>query len=181
MKYGIAVVGSHGVGRSAYAWKLCKEYREKYKNVGMVTGIVEQCPYPTGLETTREAQLWIYHATVAEELRVMSRHECVIADRTGFDNLAYAEAAGFQDIVDTHLAGALYTLRKYSRIVWVREKPNEDEGVYIPPDSPLIIMRPRGFKRRIEKILEGWLFAPEIGLQVTVVEGSSEDKMPILD
>lgn len=47
------------------------------------------CPLPINQDTTLDAQAWILHTQIAEEIAAESRHQAVICDRSVIDNYAY--------------------------------------------------------------------------------------------
>lgn len=87
----IAVTGPHGSGKTTLCGKLAEEIRKMGLDVAVGTEVARECPYPISLDTTREAQHWIYeaHHLMEAELRA-EVHDVVIFDRTLLDNVLYA-------------------------------------------------------------------------------------------
>ena len=54
--------------------------------------VARRCPLPINEETTLDAQAWILHTQIAEELEAAARYEAVICDRSVLDNYAYLVA-----------------------------------------------------------------------------------------
>jgi nicotinamide riboside kinase len=54
-----------------------------------VKEVARRCPLPINEETTLDAQEWILHTQVAEEIAAQAMYEVVICDRSVLDNYAY--------------------------------------------------------------------------------------------
>ena len=86
----IAVTGVHGSGKTALCGKLADALREIGVDVAVGAEVARDCPYPTGLETTREAQYRIYDAHLDMEMMLRGEdHDVVIFDRALLDNCLY--------------------------------------------------------------------------------------------
>jgi nicotinamide riboside kinase len=87
----IAVTGVHGSGKTTLCGKLAAAIPELGLDVTVGEEVARECPYPVGLETTREAQDWIYDAHYEMEMELRGEeHDVVIFDRTILDNVLYA-------------------------------------------------------------------------------------------
>ena len=86
----IAVTGVHGSGKTTLCGKLADAIRELGVNVAVGGEVARECPYPISLDTTREAQNWIFeaHSKMEDVLRAEA-HDVVIFDRTLLDNVLY--------------------------------------------------------------------------------------------
>lgn len=51
--------------------------------------MARRCPLPINRETTVDAQTWILHTQIAEEILAQSRGQVVICDRSVLDNFVY--------------------------------------------------------------------------------------------
>jgi nicotinamide riboside kinase len=85
----IAFMGSHGVGKTTLCFDVAARLKRLDLGVDMVKEVARSCPLPINKETTVEAQAWILHSQIAEELAAASRYEVVICDRSVLDNYAY--------------------------------------------------------------------------------------------
>ncbi len=88
----IAFVGTHGVGKTTLCFDLAAHLKRLDLGVDLVKEVARRCPLPINEETTLDAQLWILHTQVAEEIAAMSLYEVVICDRSVLDNYAYLVA-----------------------------------------------------------------------------------------
>jgi len=60
----LALIGTHGVGKTTLAYELCSLLKKADHNVELVTEVARQSPFPVNAATTLEGQLWILHAQI---------------------------------------------------------------------------------------------------------------------
>lgn len=97
----IAFVGTHGVGKTTLCYELAAWMKKREARVDMVREVARRCPLPINRETTLDAQSWILHTQIAEEIRVANEQDVVICDRSVMDNYAYLiHRRGPQKILD---------------------------------------------------------------------------------
>jgi len=85
----IAFIGSHGVGKTTLCFDLAARLKRLDMGVDIVKEVARDCPLPINEATTLEAQAWILHSQIAQELASASRNDAVIYDRSVLDNYAY--------------------------------------------------------------------------------------------
>lgn len=85
----IAFIGSHGVGKTTLCFDLAAHLKRRDYSVDLVKEVARYCPLPINRETTLDAQAWILHTQIAQELASAARHDIVICDRSVLDNYAY--------------------------------------------------------------------------------------------
>ena len=85
----IAFIGSHGVGKTTLCFDLAARLKRLDLAVDIVKEVARACPLPINQNTTLEAQEWILHTQIAEEIAALSRYQVVICDRSVLDNYAY--------------------------------------------------------------------------------------------
>ena len=85
----IAFIGSHGVGKTTLCFDLASRLKRLDRSVDIVKEVARECPLPINESTTLEAQAWILHTQIAQELASAARNEDVICDRSVLDNYAY--------------------------------------------------------------------------------------------
>jgi nicotinamide riboside kinase len=85
----IAFLGSHGVGKTTLCFDVAARLKRLDMSVDLVKEVARSCPLPINRDTTLEAQAWILHTQVAEEIAAASRYEVVVCDRSVLDNYAY--------------------------------------------------------------------------------------------
>lgn len=85
----VAFVGTHGVGKTTLCFDLASQLKRLDLGVDIVKEVARRCPLPINEETTLDAQAWILHTQVAEEIAASAMNEVVICDRSVLDNYAY--------------------------------------------------------------------------------------------
>lgn len=85
----LALIGTHGVGKTTLAYEICSLLKKADFNVELVTEVARRSPFPVNEATTLESQLWILHTQIAAELDAASRAPHVICDRSVLDNYCY--------------------------------------------------------------------------------------------
>ena len=85
----IALIGSHGVGKTTLCYELAARLKRQDRTVELVTEVARRCPLPINRDTTLQAQAWILHTQVASELAAAAEAGIVICDRSVLDNYAY--------------------------------------------------------------------------------------------
>lgn len=88
----LAFVGTHGVGKTTLCFDLASQLKRLDLGVEIVKEVARRCPLPINEDTTLDAQAWILHTQIAEELEAAARYEAVICDRSVLDNYAYLVA-----------------------------------------------------------------------------------------
>jgi nicotinamide riboside kinase len=85
----IALIGTHGVGKTTLAYEICTLLKKADQQVELVTETARRSPFPVNEATTLEGQLWILHAQIAAELEAAARGANVVCDRAVLDNYCY--------------------------------------------------------------------------------------------
>ncbi len=88
-RFKVAFVGSHGVGKTTLCFELAAHLKRLDVGVELVKEVARRCPLPINEETTLDAQAWILHTQVAEEIAASAQYEAVVCDRSVLDNYAY--------------------------------------------------------------------------------------------
>lgn len=89
--YKVAFIGSHGVGKTTLCFGLAARLKARDLSLEVVHEVARRCPLPINEATSLEAQAWILHTQVAEELIAQSRYPLVICDRGVIDNYVYLQ------------------------------------------------------------------------------------------
>ena len=85
----LAFVGTHGVGKTTLCFDLASQLKRLDLGVDLVKEVARRCPLPINEQTTADAQSWILHTQIAEELEAAATYEVVVCDRSVLDNYAY--------------------------------------------------------------------------------------------
>lgn len=88
----VAFVGTHGVGKTTLCFDLAAQLKRLDLGVDIVKEVARRCPLPINEDTTLDAQAWILHTQIAEEIEASSQYEVVVCDRSVLDNYAYLVA-----------------------------------------------------------------------------------------
>ncbi len=88
----VAFVGTHGVGKTTLCFDLASQLKRLDLAVDLVKEVARRCPLPINEETTLDAQAWILHTQIAEEVAASAINDVVICDRSVLDNYAYLVA-----------------------------------------------------------------------------------------
>jgi hypothetical protein len=140
----LALIGTHGVGKTTLAYELCSLLKKSHHNVELVTEVARQSPFPVNAATTIEGQLWILHAQIAAELDAARRAPHVICDRSVLDNYCYlVNKFGRQSQLETWLE---WWMESYALLVGVPCALGE-----ITPDG--FRSEDRAFQHRIHSLL----------------------------
>lgn len=135
----IAVVGTHGVGKTTVCYKLATELKLLSKNVGMIAEVARTSPLLLNEHACADDQYWIMLTQMARELEASYRNEYIICDRSVLDTLVYYNLSLKRNGTrrydnDTMAAQSLYFnwIKTYDYLIWVRPHPElrlEDDGV----------------------------------------------------
>lgn len=102
----IAFIGTHGVGKTTLCFDVAARLKRLDLAVELVKEVARACPLPINRDTTLDAQAWILHSQIAEEIAASARYQVVICDRSALDNYAYlVHRVGRQSALDP-LVGA---------------------------------------------------------------------------
>jgi energy-coupling factor transporter ATP-binding protein EcfA2 len=124
----LALIGTHGVGKTTLAYEICSLLKKANHNVDLVTEVARRSPFPINEATTLDGQLWILHAQIAKELDTSAHAHHLICDRSVLDNYCYlVNKFGRQPQLEQWLS---WWLESYSLLVSV---PPMADG--IPPDG----------------------------------------------
>ena len=140
----LALIGTHGVGKTTLAYEICSLLKKAEQNVEIVTEVARRSPYPVNAATTLEGQLWILHAQIVAELEASHRAPHVVTDRSVLDNYCYlVNKFGRQPQLEPWLAWWMDT---YSLLVGI---PPVENGI----QSDGFRSEDRAFQMRIHSLL----------------------------
>ncbi len=148
----VALIGSHGVGKTTLCFELAARLKRRDVDVEMVREVARHCPLPINRQTSLQAQSWILHTQMAWEIEAEAAHELVLCDRSVLDNYCYLHhAAGRRPEWDPLLRHWLTTYDLLVRVP-ISTRPRWD-GVR---DTDT------GFQTAIESLLDGELAQRDI-------------------
>lgn len=85
----LALIGTHGVGKTTLAYEICSLLKKADHNVELVTDVARCSPFRLHESTSLEGRLWILHSQIARELEAAARAQHLICDRSVLDNYCY--------------------------------------------------------------------------------------------
>ena len=101
----IALIGTHGVGKTTLCFDLAARLKRLDRGVHLVTEVARDCPLPINRDTTLDAQSWILHTQCAREIAGAAKGDVVVCDRSVLDNYAYlVHAMGHRPELDAWIA-----------------------------------------------------------------------------
>ncbi|MEO7795885.1 MAG: AAA family ATPase [Thermoanaerobaculia bacterium] len=92
-----AFIGSHGVGKTTLCYGLAARLKRRDVALEIVHEVARRCPLPINSVTTADAQRWILHTQIAEEILAAARYPFVLCDRSVLDNYVYFLLAAAPD------------------------------------------------------------------------------------
>ncbi len=139
----VALIGSHGVGKTTLVYELAARLKRLDVNVELVSEVARRCPLPINEDTTRAAQEWILATQMAEEVVALRSQAVVLCDRSLLDNYCYLVAAAgasrmWEAVLDEWMAS-------YRMLIAV--------PVISPPSFDGVRAASPGFQERIERLL----------------------------
>lgn len=94
----IAIVGTHGVGKTTLCKALVEYAKAQGRRVECVGEMVRDCPYPINRDMTYKACEWIVLEQIARERKAeRANPELIICDRSAFDPIIYLNELGDQN------------------------------------------------------------------------------------
>jgi|LGVF01.2.fsa_nt_gb thymidylate kinase len=110
-----ALTGVHGSGKTTLLLKIEKELTERDITCVCVNEVARECPFQTGMETTFDAQTWIFTEQLRRELIAMDTGaQVILCDRTLLDNMMYMRR--FVDHEDSPFDVHMKTMRVMHQI-----------------------------------------------------------------
>ena len=145
----IALIGSHGVGKTTLCFELAARLKRRNVDLEVVREVARGCPMPINQQTTAAAQEWILHTQMRMEIVAAAEHEVVLCDRSVLDNYCYlVHAAGTQPSWERFFD---YWLPSYHLLVHV--------PVSAPPSYDGVRAVDPGFQEQIDLLLDGMITA----------------------
>ena len=150
----LALIGTHGVGKTTLAYDICALLKKASKNVDLVTEVARRNPFPINEATTLESQLWILHTQIADELAAAQRAPYVICDRSVLDNYCYlVNKCGRQPHLEKWLEQWLESYGLLVGVPMVRESIYS-EGFRQPSLADGLRATDRAFQQRIDALIK---------------------------
>jgi len=88
-KMKIALIGTHGTGKTTLAHELTTELKKEGLNTEFLGELARECPLPINEKTTKESQEWIIFTQHLREIEMQNKYEILICDRSILDGYVY--------------------------------------------------------------------------------------------
>lgn len=85
----IAIIGTHGTGKTTLAYKFTGHLKEKGYNAVMIEECASKSPLGLNEAATLESQIWIIGKQMTEELEKAAKYDVVVCDRALIDSYVY--------------------------------------------------------------------------------------------
>ncbi len=90
----IAIVGTHGIGKTTLAYQIAAEAKKKGRNALVINEIARRCPFPLNDKQVPEGAEWIISTQISHELSAKAnKTEYIICDRSAYDPICYMKAS----------------------------------------------------------------------------------------
>lgn len=122
----IAVVGSHGVGKTTKVFELAKQYKLSNPNdkIGIIQENVNNCPYGINQRTDVLSQYWIISDQIKTEIEYSKKYDITISDRSIFDPICYSMACGLYKESEIFFNFTKHLGKTYNEIILLTDKNN---------------------------------------------------------
>ena len=149
----IAFIGTHGVGKTTLCFELAAALKRLELSVDLIKEVARRCPLPINRDTTDQAQRWILHTQIADEIELAPLYDVIVCDRAVLDNYAYLVlASGRQPDLEPIIRSWLDTYRLLVKV-----------PIMSPPSYDGTRDVSVGFQREIDRVLDG--LVDEFGLR----------------
>lgn len=175
----VAMCGAQGTGKTTAVMVLAARIRAEYPGVkvAVVTEVARNCPWAVNEKSTPEAQRWIFHRQITEELSAAaSGARVILCDRSVLDNLAYAflrwnndSGQGRWDWLPSYLSLFYESwLKSYSRIWFFKagDGPVADDGFRSTS---------KAFQLRVDEQIDKLLYFAHDGAEMRAREWAGMD------
>ena len=117
----IAIVGTHGTGKTTLAYKLVTEAKQRGKNAQICNELARTSPFPLNEKANLDGCLWLVSKQINEELSAKAQGcEILVCDRSVMDMIAYVPLNLAHGEIYTHLHSfCLRWFKTYDKIFWV--------------------------------------------------------------
>lgn len=124
----IAIIGTHGVGKTTLAHMLASYSMRNGKNTKVITEVVRDCPFPINDKSSVEGGYWISSEQIARELKAQAQnYSVIICDRSAIDPVMYLHAHDYENNCRILYEYCSCWMHTYDAIIWVR--PDKDHVI----------------------------------------------------
>lgn len=154
MKKCIAVIGTHGAGKTTLSYLLAFNYKLENQSVKIVQECARSCPYPLNEGMSKEACMWIFNEQMRKELEAIRLHDVVICDRSTIDSFIYAKAQNCFDAEDAVMMNSFRSaeehMKTYEQIIYMKSGN-------VKPVADGVRSDDLEFQKRVEEQFDLWI------------------------
>lgn len=89
----IAIIGTHGVGKTTLAYQIAAQAKILGKNATTLSEVARSCPFPLNDSFTIDGANWIVTSQINRELSAKSdKYDVIVCDRSAYDPICYLQA-----------------------------------------------------------------------------------------
>jgi len=160
----IAVIGTHGVGKTTLCKKLLLDFEALGDNVVLLSEAVRDSPFPVNADFTPECALWVFVEQIRKELEASIKYDVVVCDRSIIDSLIYARALNVSsETLDKCFKPALSWMKTYDVVIYVTM-----DGTEIHSDG--FRSTDEKFQKDVQKEFTSWIYSQELEFPLTIVK-----------
>lgn len=161
--YKIAIIGTHGTGKSTLTYHLAGLYKAMGLNAKVVQEVARACPFPLNSKMDANGAMWIHVAHVKKELDAIAQGcEVLICDRSALDSFLYLKKQTkiWKKTWQEMCRSAISWMSTYDQLIYVSKGTVAVQGDAIRPADA-------AFQRDIEQEFEAFLTKhPELAAKV---------------
>ena len=130
----VALIGSHGSGKTTCLYSVAYEYKMKKNVIGVLHEVARECPYPINDKADFISQWWMLTHQIENEARSQLLYDRIISDRSVFDNVPYTELLrengnmkDWECVMINKTALNWATYNPYSALIYLTPLPIEED------------------------------------------------------
>lgn len=128
----IAIVGTHGTGKTTLAYKICAAAKDRNMNATIINEVARGCPFPLNEGSSLNGCIWMISDQLNKEMTAIAQKtDIIVCDRSLLDMIAYVpyeRACG--EIYEYLKIFCMKWFRTYDKVFWVHPS-----GEKIEPDG----------------------------------------------
>jgi nicotinamide riboside kinase len=147
----IAIIGTHGIGKSTLATKFVLYALNSAINVKLVREVARDCPLGINEKFNVDSATWIVCEQIKRELDATAKgYPLIICDRSSIDPIMYSRVKFYSDRLGALTSLASSWFLSYDKIIWLRPS-----GTAIRSDG--VRSTDETFQKNIDEAFESYM------------------------